>query len=73
MIDLIDFTARRKEAASAGQMDEGVDWVAQVGGTMCPYTPCEQTITRNEAPLLAPTPSFAALILRNTRGREYLE
>ena len=27
---ILDFRARRKEAASAGQMDEGIDWVAQV-------------------------------------------
>ena len=30
--DMMDFRARRKEAASTGQMDEGVDWVAQVDG-----------------------------------------
>ena len=27
---MLDFRARRKEAASTGQMDEGIDWVAQV-------------------------------------------
>ena len=27
---MMDLRARRKEAASAGQMDEGIDWVAQV-------------------------------------------
>ena len=27
---MMDFRARRKEAASTGQMDEGIDWVAQV-------------------------------------------
>ena len=29
---ILDFGARRKEAASMGQMDEGIDWVAQVDG-----------------------------------------
>ena len=29
---MMDFRARRKEAASRGQMDEGLDWVAQVDG-----------------------------------------
>ena len=29
---MTDFRARRKEAASLGQMDEGIDWVAQVDG-----------------------------------------
>ena len=29
---MMDFRARRKEAASAGQMDEGIAWVAQVDG-----------------------------------------
>ena len=29
---MLDFRSRRKEAASAGQMDEGIDWVAQVDG-----------------------------------------
>ena len=29
---MMDFRARRKEAASADQMDEGIDWVAQVDG-----------------------------------------
>ena len=29
---MMDFRARRKEAASAGQMDEGIDWVAEVDG-----------------------------------------
>ena len=29
---MLDFRARRKEAASTGQMDEGIPWVAQVDG-----------------------------------------
>ena len=29
---MMDFRARRKEAASIGEMDEGIDWVAQVDG-----------------------------------------
>ena len=29
---MMDFRARRKEARSIGQMDEGIDWVAQVDG-----------------------------------------
>ena len=29
---MMDFRARRKEAASTGQMDEGIAWVAQVDG-----------------------------------------
>ena len=29
---MMDFRARRKEAASQGHMDEGIDWVAQVDG-----------------------------------------
>ena len=29
---MMDFRARRKEAASLGHMDEGIDWVAQVDG-----------------------------------------
>ena len=29
---MMDFRARRKEAASLDKMDEGVDWVAQVDG-----------------------------------------
>ena len=29
---MMDSRARRKEAASAGQMDEGIDWLAQVDG-----------------------------------------
>ena len=28
----MDFRARRKEAASTGEMDEGIAWVAQVDG-----------------------------------------
>ena len=31
---MMDFRARRKEAASQGHMDEGIDWVAQVGGSL---------------------------------------
>ena len=29
---MLDFRARRKEAAALGHMDEGIDWVAQVDG-----------------------------------------
>ena len=29
---MMDFRARRKDAAAAGEMDEGIAWVAQVGG-----------------------------------------
>ena len=29
---MMDFRARRKEVASIGQMDEGIDWVAQIDG-----------------------------------------
>ena len=31
---MLDFRARRKEAAAAGLMDEGVDWIAQVDGDL---------------------------------------
>ena len=31
-VAMMDFRARRKEAASTGEMDEGIDWVAQVDG-----------------------------------------
>ena len=31
---MMDFRARRKKAASAGQKDEGIDWVAQVDGCL---------------------------------------
>ena len=31
---MLDFRARRKEAAAAGLMDEGVEWIAQVDGDL---------------------------------------
>ena len=40
---MMDFRARRKEAASIGQMDEGIDWVAQLdGGLFRPRSSTEE-------------------------------
>ena len=37
---MMNFRARRKEATSADQMDEGIDWVPQVdGGLLRPRSP----------------------------------